>query len=183
MAMPRPPIHASAMATVKVNSATGRIVVAFAYDPRLVSAVRSVAGRRWDPVARVWTLPRTGEALNVLLVRLGAIDDLDVEMAPDLAHLVDQPYRAAEHGGDADIPNQVGLTLKLVSERMRLRGYSPRTRKNYLGYIPRFLQATGRSISEVQPRTCRPTCSGLMPTVYPPRTAGRRSVHSGFYSR
>lgn len=120
-----------------------RVAVVFEYDRLLVAAMRRVPGRRWDPTARHWTIPRTGEALDTL-IRLTRGAPVDLE--PSLAGLVTAPYVAAHRGtgngrgpeGDPASPAQ-SETLRRLSERMVVQRYSPRTRKAYLHHARAFL--------------------------------------------
>ena len=131
------------------------------WDPGLTAHLRTIRGRRWDPEARLWRLPRTGEALNTLLSCPGTA----FEIEPALIPLVSVPYRAAPRRGpewpSAGAVRSRGTSpaasgpatprrpcrhpasriLKSVSEELRLQGYSPRTRKNYVGHLRRFLEA------------------------------------------
>lgn len=134
------------MAThVEVQDTRGSIEVRFLYDRAVVAHVRAIEGRRWDAGRRVWVLPRTEEALNALLRTPGAAFDLD----PDLMHLVRAPFDAAT-GTD-----RTAAVLQHVSEELRLQGYSPRTRKTYVGHVRRFLQAFPRAATELRPEQVR----------------------------
>ena len=106
------------------------VEVRFDYDRTMVAHVRTIPGRRWIGSRWTWVIPRTEEALNDLLRAPEALFDLD----PGLSHLVRVPYTAAR----PDDP--VAELLKRVSEELRLRAYSPRTRKNYVGHLRRFLE-------------------------------------------
>lgn len=108
---------------VHVALADGEIHVRFPYDPDLVAHMRSVPGRRWDPGLRAWRVADTPPAREALLRVLG------VGVVGD---------RAAP-GASAGWPAPAADLLRRFEEEMRLRGYSPRTRKVYLGHARRFL--------------------------------------------
>jgi integrase/recombinase XerD len=130
---------------VEVHDTRATIEVRFLYDRALIRHLRAIEGRRWDAGRRVWTLPRTEEALNALLRAPDAAFDLD----PDLAHLVRTPFDAAR-GTDPTMD-----VLQRASEELRLRGYSPRTRAAYVGHIRRFLQACPDAATEFRTRHAR----------------------------
>ena len=44
----------------------GRLLVFFPYHPDTVERIKSIAGRRWHPEKRCWSIPYTSAALNRL---------------------------------------------------------------------------------------------------------------------
>jgi len=128
----RPPSPAGSRAYHQVRATlfNGEILVQVPYRPGLVSRVRRLPGRRWDPKLRVWRLPDTPAARNALRTILGV-----------------DPTRAvpkAVVGVPADKPDPPEL-LQRFDEEMRLRGYAVRTRRVYLGHARRFLRDTGNA--------------------------------------
>lgn len=117
-------------------------------------------GRRWSPADRTWLIPRTEEALNTALRAPGAAFDVD----PDLMHMVRAPFDPID---DAHRPTPAALDrsgartdsgrdtrraadlLRRVSEELRLQGYSPRTRKNYVGHLRRFLRSHPEALDQL----------------------------------
>jgi integrase/recombinase XerD len=136
------------MATrVEVHDTRRTVEARFDFDRALVAHVRSIEGRQWDAGRLLWVLPRTEEALNALLRAPGAQFDLD----PRLMHLVRAPYDAVPDpalaaGGTA---RSSDLLLR-VSEDLRLQGYSPRTRRSYVGHVRRFLEAHPEAAAELR---------------------------------
>ncbi|HUH13862.1 MAG TPA: hypothetical protein VMK65_12170, partial [Longimicrobiales bacterium] len=117
-----------------------RVAVAFAYDPELIEAVRRVPGRRWEAAARAWTVPRAGHVLDEVVGACGAVGDVVFDVDPALLALLSVPLpRPVAPPADASGATQDALDQ--VRSRMVREGYSPRTRKNYLGHIRRFLAA------------------------------------------
>lgn len=149
--------------TIRVRPAGKRIVVEFEYAPDLVALIRRVPGWRYDPAPRRWTIPRTGESLDLLLREAGS---RPLEVHGDLAHLVTYPYATpgsvrgapptarapivgtAETTGPASVESasstgtaDLAALLKELAADMVRRRYSPRTRKVYIGHMRRFLKA------------------------------------------
>jgi hypothetical protein len=54
-----------------VSRDADRFVVRFPYDPELVRRIRQVPGRRWDPVAKAWTVPANPRSAEALVGILG----------------------------------------------------------------------------------------------------------------
>lgn len=110
------------------------------FDPAVVEHIRAIPGRRWDPARLAWRLPRTEEALNAVLETPDAEFDVD----DGLVHLVRAPYAPAT----ADEAAATAI-LRRASEELRLQGYSPRTRSNYIGHLSRFLRAYPAAITDL----------------------------------
>ncbi len=108
------------------------ITLGVGWTARDLAIVRSLPGRRWLPGARVWVVPNPKRVLERLEVAFGAsrLDarEMDVARAP------------AEPTPDPLAPVHDGLML---------RGYSPRTRKLYLGHVRRFLEWAGLRVTEL----------------------------------
>ncbi len=99
------------------------------WTPEDLSTIRSIPGRRWEPDRRCWVIPEPDRAIERLEARFGA-DRIVVLGAPGGTG----PSGPTSSGGDG---------LARVRDALLLRGYSPRTRKAYLGHVRRFLQWTG----------------------------------------
>jgi integrase/recombinase XerD len=137
-----------------------------------LDAVRDLPGRKYDERRRLWTAPGGDEVLTTLVARLGA-GRVRVAGGPDVgsepgrqaatgpepcrdaevgaglhrqAAVGEAPSRRAEVGGReaavlaAAVPADL---LERIREALTLRGYSPRTRKVYLGHLRRFVQWCG----------------------------------------
>ena len=96
--------------------------------------VRALPGRRWHAAAKVWRVPDPGRALSL------------IEAAFGTARLhIDRPG-----GGQSPGPERMDRDLPGgVREALVLRGYSPKTRKVYLGHIRRFLDWADTSLADL----------------------------------
>jgi integrase/recombinase XerD len=93
------------------------------YDPELFVRIARVPDARWDREGRVWRVPATGAAREALERAIGE----PVPPPPrftGIARLRVEPPEAL---------------LRLFEDELKLRAYSPATRKAYLGHIRRFL--------------------------------------------
>lgn len=107
-----------------------------------LECVRGLPGRRWDSSRLVWRVPGVEEPLALLVARLGQ-DRVHVagRAVPSKAVSRDPPLKSDP---SERIDGRAGPDpLDLVREALVLRGYSPRTRKVYLGHLRRFLQWCG----------------------------------------
>lgn len=98
------------------------------FGRRELDVVRGLPGRQWDGRRKVWTAPRGREALTTLALAFGR-GGIVVEVDDgDELDTSDPP------------PDPTAPLLDRVRHALTLRGYSPRTRKVYLGQIRRFLE-------------------------------------------
>ncbi|MDH3270541.1 MAG: tyrosine-type recombinase/integrase [Gemmatimonadota bacterium] len=153
--MPKEPI-----AAVRVLGAEDRIEIELlpGFGRQELDLVRSLPGRAWDGSRRVWIAPRAERALASLIEAFGP--EGVVVRGPGRSH------------PDGDTP--VAL-LDQAKRAMTLRGYSPRTRKVYLGHIRRYLEWRARGGSQT------PDESAERATAYILELMGRgvsRSYHS-----
>ena len=107
-----------------------------------LDVVRALQGRRWDRRRRLWTAPNPDRSLAVLVgawgeervrVTRGEAEAAGGGPSPEV-QVQEEPPRitAPAETGDA--------MLDRVAGALTLRGYSPRTRKVYLGHLRRFLE-------------------------------------------
>lgn len=109
------------------------------FGRRELNVVRGLPGRRWDGRRRVWTAPSGREVLATLVSAFGA-KAVVVEVVGGRAAGSEEPTRrdAEPTGGTPADP-----ILERVRHALTLQGYSPRTRKVYLGQIRRFFDWCG----------------------------------------
>ncbi|MFC1659989.1 tyrosine-type recombinase/integrase [Gemmatimonadota bacterium] len=93
-----------------------------------LDVVRALAGRRYDARRRVWAAPDGSAAIATLTAVFGAGGVTVVRGS-------DPPKEAA--------PEPSREILQRVRGALTVRGYSPRTRKVYLGHLRRFLEWCG----------------------------------------
>jgi site-specific recombinase XerD len=100
-----------------------------------VKRIREITGRRWSPPEGAWRIPG-GEETDALLRRAFPGVVLPGSPNPDSA------------GEAPPLSVSDDETLDQMSRAMVLEGFSPRTRKVYLGYVRRFAQWTGVPLKE-----------------------------------
>ena len=108
----------------------GRIKVALPYDLRLIAKIKTIAGRRWHPEEKCWSVPDSDGVLDKLF-SLFAGEQL--EIAPPLRHsTTGSSYRRDE--------SKRAQILEAMDQELKLRGYGARTHKTYLGHVARFIR-------------------------------------------
>lgn len=74
------------MARIHISTdPSGRIIVAFPYDPLLVSKIKTNEGPRWYPAEKHWSFPKLGGTLEKILKVFG---DEDIQIDPALKPLL-----------------------------------------------------------------------------------------------
>ena len=112
----------------------GRLKIVLPYHPDRIAKIKRVEGRRWHAEGRYWTVPRTDDTLSHLLT-LCTGESVDVE-----ASLHSGIRSNAEHKAEAR--EAIASNLAVVDRvrlAIRVRHYSHRTEKTYVGWIRRFL--------------------------------------------
>lgn len=130
------------------------------FGRRELNVVRGLPRRRWDGRRRIWTAPHGREALAILSSAFGT-DRVVVEVVADgasgdaRAGMSQTSDAASDQGTSAggaaakrrklESTGQGSATriLDRVRHALTLQGYSPRTRKVYLGQVRRFLDWCG----------------------------------------
>lgn len=96
-----------------------------------LDAVRGLSGRRYDAGRRIWIVPNASEATSTLKEAFG----------PSGVQELDESVSARE--GD---PSPAQDIMDRAQDALMVRGYSPRTRKVYLGHLRRFLVWCGKGV-------------------------------------
>mgnify|MGYP001294409853 FL=1 len=147
-------------------SASGVVVVPF--HPEIVRRLREIPGSRWDPGARHWRVPHSPEARRRLralgdVARVEFVADTVPPRRPAPAHPSGRPTDSSGRRACRSVGEPAGETaaaawqvedragagaaaprshpiVAAAAAELRLRGYSPRTRKAYLDHIRRFVR-------------------------------------------
>jgi site-specific recombinase XerD len=108
---------------VRVDRGSGRLEIELqpGFTDEDLGRVRALPGRRWDRERRVWHVPGVAGPLRALVAGFGKDRVVVEERGPRPKELETDPLYA-------------------VRGALLLRGYSPRTRKVYLGHIRRFFE-------------------------------------------
>lgn len=108
----------------------GRLIVHLPYSPDHVAKIKTVAGRRWHPKERHWTVPGSEGTLGTLLSLFpGEPVDVDPALGAVKACADGKPSLA--------LPVPVLVELRAA---LQARHYSRRTEQTYGHWVTRFLR-------------------------------------------
>ena len=107
-----------------------------------VARIRQVEGRRWHAREKSWTVPYTRRALTQLEALFGAAPAATYHGATEAA----APRAVAcRRTRTRELTPAERRLIAPVEEELKLRGYSPRTRKVYRNHLLRFYRYAGRA--------------------------------------
>jgi len=142
---------------VRVRGNQLAVTLSSGWTEKDLAVVRALPDRRWDPEARAWRVPDAGRALPRLEAAFG-VERLKVTTIGDgggsdaptgPAESADRRSAGQEPADNVSPDRRPTDPLRDVRDALLLRGYSPRTRKVYLGHIRRFLESTQGSILDL----------------------------------
>ena len=118
-------------------------------DEEVLSRIRAIPFRAYDPVQRMWRVPRTRTNAAALLDLFRGAEMVNAwilyaELPPTIrtesVRIVNASPNASAFESDND--------LSVLLQELRLRGYSTKTIRAYAGQVRRFLAATEGTPSE-----------------------------------
>lgn len=127
------------------NIGGGRLAIEFPYSREAVEKMHQIQGREWHPEGRYWTVP-ADRSTEMEVRRIFSCDQPTVrisglvsERKTDL-RTVDKPSPVLPEKSKSGLLSEqwAGLILPKLAEELRLKGYSPKTCKSYIGHIRRF---------------------------------------------
>lgn len=102
------------------------LILSFEYDIEIIKKVRTITGRKWDNSNRYWIVPNNIETIDRINNLFSSSDIIDnTQLA-----LFKKQLRAK--------PWEKQILIKL-SDQLKLKGYSSKTIKAYVGHIRRFV--------------------------------------------
>lgn len=115
--------------SVKVESGSeGQLIILFPYSADRVAKIRKIQGRRWHPEHKYWTIPHTEEHLKQLKVHFNS-ENLQFSSSL-LQNIEESPLKDI-------LPSQKSV-LNQMGQQLKLKGYSLKTQKAYLGHVRRM---------------------------------------------
>ncbi|HET7657031.1 MAG TPA: site-specific tyrosine recombinase/integron integrase [Bacillales bacterium] len=102
---------------------SGQLIIRFPYSEERVAKIRKFQGRRWHQELKYWTIPHTKEHLHQLKVHFNS-DNLQFSSSL-LRNIEESPSK------------DIFPALNQMKQHLKLKGYSPKTQKAYLGHVRR----------------------------------------------
>jgi integrase/recombinase XerD len=129
--------------TVDIQEGIGNcLIIKFPYSKEAVEKIHLVEGRKWHPVQKYWTVP-SDEKTRLLIQNLFLSEQLKL---PETDHNTNAAIvdNTIEHSVSAEHEPFAGLRfsdiLHKLDGELRLKGYSSKTCKSYIGHVRRFLE-------------------------------------------
>jgi len=114
----------------------GALSVSFAFDTKILSAVKKVPGRRWEPDFGVWLIPDTQTAVDSLLEALYESGRCNLTPARPVTPIGAQaPVVSFRSAPNTDSRSALRNRFQAALEA---RHYSPRTKDAYLHWLERY---------------------------------------------
>ncbi len=114
------------MIEIRKNSPEG-LVLTFDYDREIISKIKTIIGREWDSENKRWIVPDNAESIK-RITELFNLSDIT-----DYTGLI--PYNS----DDIYIRRWTKQILLMLCDKLRMKGYSSKTIKAYVGHIRRFI--------------------------------------------
>ena len=119
---------------IDIQEGTGDcLIVRFPYSKEAVDKIHLIKGRKWHPEGKFWTVPADSNT-KMLIKKLFRGETTD---SSQLANITDKSDKKA-------IVDEYAVLLRF-EEELRLKGYSPKTIKSYVGHVRRFFTYMGDS--------------------------------------
>lgn len=110
------------------------LFVTFDYTEENLTRIRKVKGRSWDSLKRYWVVPKTEKTVRELIDAFGEELVFDKSVSQWLDAIKEEALN-------------IKYIQNIMDEELILKGYSVRTRKNYLGHLKRFILFSGKDHS------------------------------------
>lgn len=125
--------------TIRVSKGKpGELELTVPYNREHIERIKSISGRKWDIPKKKWLIPDNGESLEKL-IKLFSANEILFE---DGIAVSDRTSETKKDEGNEKI-------LKLVKERLKLKGYSPKTIKSYASHVGLFLEFSGKNMEQL----------------------------------
>jgi integrase/recombinase XerD len=137
------------MAIHIINANYNEVHVKFDYSANRVKKIKSIPYHSWDSVRKIWILKGNDSTIQTLK-EIFHDEELIINGIKDHANLKDiKSPMSKDQGNSTIISNSDPEALKILSQFLRLKGYSFKTRKVYLGQLRRMLEHFKKPAEEI----------------------------------
>jgi hypothetical protein len=95
-----------------------------------VEKIKAIKDHRWHPEEKYWSFPNNNRIVEKIVA---VFEGERINIDPALQSLTTQQSQKENISG-------LGKMIDLTAKELKLKGYSPKSRKVYLGHIERFGQ-------------------------------------------
>lgn len=122
---------------IKVTNDKSYIYISMPYNIENINIIKSVKGHIWSLENKIWSIPNTEEnkiLINKLLLHESSATELE-ERSSDNSKI---KYGEDSFKDNKELEKYYDI-LKIMEQELKLKGYSHKTKKSYIGHIRRFL--------------------------------------------
>ncbi|MCX7709399.1 MAG: tyrosine-type recombinase/integrase [Clostridia bacterium] len=109
----------------------GNLRVIFPYNQIHVDMIRKIQGRKWEPELKCWVVPHSDQVVKQLEDIFGKTE---LVLDSGLQNSLINTWNTSKY-----------YDIRIVENELKLKGYSYKTRKAYIGQIKRFIEFYGKS--------------------------------------
>ncbi len=111
----------------------GWIILRFPYDPSLLESVKRVPGRKFIPSKKYWILPDCETSWMILA---NILRDKPIRFSKFISLVRQSRFLQLQSAEQIEV--DYSLHMIRYEEELKLRGYSMKTKRAYLGHLQRF---------------------------------------------
>ena len=115
--------------TIQVDKAlSGELLLSFDYNVEYINKVKTIKGRKWDPENKHWIVPNNKESISQIT------NNFNISLIVDHTGLI----ALTNFNNNSSKPWEIDIVENMTNE-LKMGGYSPKTKKAYIGHIKRFI--------------------------------------------
>lgn len=119
--------------SINIDKSKENLIVKFNYSPERIAKIKTMRGFKWDVLEKVWKVPYSEENLENLK-KLYKNEKVDIIFQKN---------------------NENEIVINSLEETLKLKGYSFKTRKQYIAIVNRFASFIDKDISNVDSQEIR----------------------------
>ena len=101
-----------------------QLLLSFKYDEEIIKKVKTIKGRRWNSIEKKWVLPNNQNTMNQINKLFSTSEVIDCTKGKNKVEIITKDE----------------VLIDMLQNELKLKGYSTKTIKSYLGHIRRYLE-------------------------------------------